>query len=200
VSGGGSAGPTARAMLSTASSPALAIAPSPETHPAAIQEVAAAAQPRSRPEAGPRIETFEALVAFVREKRDAKLLFDLERYVRPGPFQHGSFEFTPLPDAPSDIVPRLIHQLQHWTDQRWIVSVADTHTAPTVTEAKQAANDDLRSQALAHPLVQAALEAFPGAELRSVRDLAAMAAAGPVEIGEDEALVDDDFDDDEEEF
>jgi DNA polymerase-3 subunit gamma/tau len=49
--------------------------------------------------------------------------------------------------------------------QKWQVALADGPAQPTLREQEQAAEAELKRQVLETPLVKAALEAFPGAEL-----------------------------------
>ncbi len=52
---------------------------------------------------------------------------------------------------------------------RWVVTVASSGGGKTIGEVKDAHRNDMHSQALAHPLVQSVLVAFPGAEIKDVR-------------------------------
>ncbi|MBX2854604.1 MAG: DNA polymerase III subunit gamma/tau [Rhodobacteraceae bacterium] len=141
---------------------------------------------------------FDGLVALIRAKRDAKLLVNVESYVRPGPVQRGAFEFSPVEGAPPDLAAVLGQRLTLWTGSRWIVSIADGHDAPTLAEIRRAKAEDLRARAEAHPLVQAVMATFPGAALETVRDLAGGAADVPaLDYGDDsDSLLDEDDDDD----
>ncbi|MCI4661595.1 MAG: DNA polymerase III subunit gamma/tau [Neomegalonema sp.] len=198
--GGGGAGPSARAMLGGGAP--LTAMPALRLEPAAADPAPLHIAPAPAARAMPRVEVahFDALIALVREKRDMKLLVDLERYVRPGPIEGTHFEFTPTADAPPDLAARLGQRLTNWTGARWVVSIAQGHGAKTLAELRQELEDGLRAEAMAHPLVAAALAAFPGAELRAVRDLSIPAGGEMAEFGEHDALVEDDLWDDEEEF
>ena len=96
--------------------------------------------------------------------------------------------------APPDLAARLAQRLQLWTGVRWGVAVVGSRRGGDDRRgAGGASKGDLRARSLAHPMVQAVLAAFPGAE---IRDGAAggragrLAAAAPA-AGEDE---DDDWD------
>ena len=74
--------------------------------------------------------------------------------------------------------------LKDWTGRRWMVSVSDSEAAqPTLAEQRQAAEAAEREEVLQHPLVQAALETFPGAELLEVRQKPGQ--EGPTEPSEE---------------
>ena len=138
-------------------------------------------------------KTFEELLALIRERRDGKLQADVERFVRPGAVRGRSFEFTPTEGAPENLAARLSERLGAWTGARFVVSISDAHAGHTIAEAKRGFEDDLRSRALAHEAVQAALTAFPNAELRQVRDRFALEGPDAAEAARPDAP--DDMDD-----
>jgi DNA polymerase-3 subunit gamma/tau len=123
---------------------------------------------------------FDAVVALIRAQRDVKLLIEVETGLHLVSYAPGRIAFRPGRDAPADLAQRLGARLQAWTGSRWAISVTTAEDgAPTIAEARDAAADDLRAQARAHPLVSAVLAALPGAEVGDVRtpaDLAAEAA------------------------
>jgi DNA polymerase-3 subunit gamma/tau len=114
---------------------------------------------------------FEDITALLRKERDIKLLDEAEAFVRVVRYKPGMIEFNPAPGAPADLAGRMSQRLRDLTGVRWSVLVSDDEGQPTITrqaaDAKQAETD----LAAAHPLVMAALEAFPGAEIRAVRPL-----------------------------
>ena len=62
--------------------------------------------------------------------------------------------------------------MQEATGTRWTVTLASTGGEPTLAEQGRTAEADRRAIARTHPLVQAVLEAFPGATIEAVRDAA----------------------------
>ena len=136
-----------------------------------------------------RYGTFEDVVALIRARRDGKLLIDVEAHVRLARYAPGRIEFTPTDDAPADLAARLAQRLQAWTGVRWGVSVVPDAEAETIAEVRAARRDDLVGQAMAHPLVQAVVAAFPGvtdAHVRVADAQAAEAEAPPAEPDEDD--------------
>jgi len=116
-------------------------------------------------------DTFEALVALLREKRDIALQSDIERYVRPGAFRPGSFTFQPLEGCPPDLAQRLARRLQEWTGARWaILADADVQGGETWAERRQREAAEKLDRARQDPAVTEALRLFPGAEIVRVRD------------------------------
>ncbi|MEM8986564.1 MAG: DNA polymerase III subunit gamma/tau [Pseudomonadota bacterium] len=134
-------------------------APSAHAPPGGAPGPAAAAP------AKPQLATFKDLVRLAGSKRDLHLKQELETYVHLVAFEQGRIEFRPADGAPADLAGRLSRRLQDWTGDRWVVSVA----------ARAGGEDTLRSardrEVMNDPLVQKALELFPGAQIDVVRDL-----------------------------
>ncbi|MEM7242574.1 MAG: DNA polymerase III subunit gamma/tau, partial [Pseudomonadota bacterium] len=118
-----------------------------------------------------RFAQFEDVVSLIRARRDMKLLYEVENYIRLASYTPGRIEFQPADDAPGDFAHRLAQALQNFTGQRWGVSLVNDGGTPTIAEQKSAALDDLHAQVKEHPLVQSVLAAFPKAEIRDVKSL-----------------------------
>jgi DNA polymerase-3 subunit gamma/tau len=116
-----------------------------------------------------RYARFEDVVQLIRTRRDMKLLVEVENYVRLVKYSPGRIEFEPTDRAPTKLASQLASRLQNWTGVRWVVTVASSGGGKTIGEVKDAHRNDMHSQALAHPLVQSVLVAFPGAEIKDVR-------------------------------
>lgn len=129
----------------------------------------AAAQPQGASRALARLATFDDVVALIRANRDVQLLVEVETGVRLAAYQPGRIEFTPTPEAAPDLAARLARHLQRWTGARWAVTVVNDAAAPTIAETRDAAENAARARAAEHPLVRAALEAFPQARIAAVR-------------------------------
>jgi DNA polymerase-3 subunit gamma/tau len=113
-------------------------------------------------------------------------------------FEPPRIEFRPADNAPRDLASRLGRRLSEWTGTRWVVAISQAEGAPTLEQQEGARDSERRSVVAEHPLVRAALDAFPGATIAAVRER--FAAAEPAR--EDEAGVVDDpaaSEDDEEE-
>ena len=125
---------------------------------------------RARPEPSgkPTPETFEDVVALLRSLKEVRLLHALRSDVRPVRCQLGQLEFNPSPAAPSDLAGRLSKILEEATGRRWMVSVSSEPGEPTLAEREAEAERAAYERAQNHPLVQTALETFPGAKLRRV--------------------------------
>jgi DNA polymerase-3 subunit gamma/tau len=82
----------------------------------------------------------------------------------------GRIELRTRPDAPRDLAQQLVALLQQATGVRWTVSLVNAGGEPTLAEQGRAAEQDRLAIARSHPLVQAVLQAFPGASIEMVRD------------------------------
>jgi DNA polymerase-3 subunit gamma/tau len=125
------------------------------------------AEPSPRAGTAPqlRIASFEALVALAREKRDPLLVADLEKQVRLVRFEDGLLEFALAPDGDAALAQRLSKRLQEWTGRRWMVALSSAEGRPTLREIADAKSRAEQDRRIADPLVQAVLQAFPGAEV-----------------------------------
>jgi len=109
--------------------------------------------------------TFDSVVALIRERRDIRLLTEVETCLRLIRYSPGRIEFEPTASAAPDFAARLAGRLQGWTGARWAISLGHGG-APTLAEQQGAEAAALTQQALADPLVQAVLAAFPQARIK----------------------------------
>jgi DNA polymerase-3 subunit gamma/tau len=133
--------------------------------------------------------SFDQIVALIREKRDMKLLVEVESHLRLAHYAPGRIEFEPTRDAAPDLAARLAARLQGWTGMRWGISVVSSGGAPSIAEARGAHLRAAEAKALETPFLQAILTAFPGAkitEIRAPEDLAAAAQSASLPEVEDE--------------
>jgi DNA polymerase-3 subunit gamma/tau len=138
----------------------------------------AAAAPALSPDAAHQLSAFSQVVDLIREKRDMKLLLEVENDLRLVRFAPGRIEFEPGPGAAPDLAARLSQRLQSWTGTRWGVSVTAGGGAPSIAEARDDSRRSAEAEALHNPLVQAVLAAFPGARIAEIRSLATPSAEG----------------------
>ncbi|MGR3539834.1 MAG: DNA polymerase III subunit gamma/tau [Hasllibacter sp.] len=163
--------------LARTPAPAEAPSPAPQARVAGGGAVAA-------PNPLARYAAFEDVVGLIRANRDVSLLVEVERDMRLVSYAPGRIEFTPTPRAARDLAQRLGQRLAQWTGARWGVSVADGGDAPTLEEARHAAESALEAEARAHPMVQSVLAHFPQARITKIESRQAatdMAQAGALE-------------------
>ena len=157
----------------------------------------AAAEPRNvpLPEEAPQAlsdpENFRGLVEVFAARREIGLRSHLYNNVHLVTYESGRLEFRPNENAPSDLPGQVLNRLRDWLGPHWQVSVAGAEGEPTLADQDQSAEAASYRQAAEHPVVRAALEAFPGAsiekiEVRDAGTAGAMPDAAPVEDDERE--------------
>ena len=165
-SGGGSAGGGASAAGGGASAVARQM---PSASPA--------------PSSEPQLRRLGDGLALIDQKRDISLRLDVERFVRPIAFRPGVIEFEPAPGAPNTLIQRLAGRLREWTGQPWMIVAQGGGGAESLWEQQKREEKEARGRIEQDPFVRAVMEAFPGAEILSVRALPQPEAQAP---GEDE--------------
>jgi DNA polymerase-3 subunit gamma/tau len=142
---------------------------------APVMQAEPVAQPATQPQvvAMPAMPaSFKEVVALFTAHKEGVLAANLTGGVHLVHFEPGRIEFRPGPNLPSDIAQKVGRLLAEWTGRRWMVTISDRPGEPTLREQGLAAEQQRRDDAAAHPLVQAVLNAFPGATIEAVRDLA----------------------------
>ncbi|RPE66499.1 DNA polymerase-3 subunit gamma/tau [Pacificibacter maritimus] len=179
-SGGGGVGAPAGGGSVTASGQSMSggqITHGPTMSGAAVQALAQAPE-----ESLARYGRFEDVVELVRHHRDAKLLIEIENYVRLSKYAPGRIEFEPADDAPQDLAARLASRLHAFTGVRWGVTISRAPDGTkTIYEVKNAKELALREQARAHPIVAKVFELFPQAKIANIRTPEAIAQEAAVE-------------------
>ena len=206
--------PPASASPAPASSPPSAPTPAPSASSSsrgsaspvalgAVPEQAAAVSPASaasQPAAQIRLlESFEALLELVSEKRDLGLKHALEHGVHLVHFEAaqadkgGRLEIR-LAGEQANIAQDLTRKLREWTGQNWMVSLSSETGDQTIASRRQTAADIRHEAAMADPLVKAALDVFPDARIEAITELDAPAlspadtdAGGDTDIGGEDA-------------
>ena len=83
-------------------------------------------------------------------------------------YEPGRLEFRPGESAPSDLPGQVLNRLREWFGTHWQVSVSREPGEATLAEQDKVAETAAYEQAAQHPVVRAALEAFPGAKIERV--------------------------------
>lgn len=113
--------------------------------------------------------SFDHVVDLIRERRDMKLLVEVETTLRLAKYAPGRIEFEPTADAPRDLASRLATRLQGWTGARWAVTVVNAGGKATLAEEQDKERLAAEAKAMENPLVQAVIAAFPGAKISAMR-------------------------------
>ena len=170
-----------------------ALPPARPAPPPPVPEAPAVPAPAPRPAppppepAGPRLGRFEDVVALAESKRDIALKIALERDAHLVRFADGHVEFRLAEGGRPTLAADLARALLDWTGRRWVVALSKEQGEPTLAARARAAVERSHQGAAAHPLVQAVLKGFPGAQIVDVRERAAEAGSGdaPPEPDED---------------
>jgi DNA polymerase-3 subunit gamma/tau len=173
-----SGGPAPRAKLASGGGAVLA--------PAVAKQ--AISQTDIAPLAAPT--NYKELVALFAEKREGQLHAQLYANVNPVRCERGILEIRVGTNAPANLAAKLGQCLTQWTGQRWMISLTDKGGEPTLAGRDKAAEQARRDKALAHPLAQATLKAFPGAKLISLKQK----AVAPVATVSDDSVLQNDED------
>jgi len=119
----------------------------------------------------PSPQSFNEVVALIDAKRDITLKLDVERFVRPISFRPGAITYEAAPGAPSNLSGRLVSRLKEWTGQPWLVATEGAGGGETAWEKEKREAADVRRQVEQDPFVRSVMEAFPGAEIVSLRQI-----------------------------
>ncbi|MFY8145950.1 MAG: DNA polymerase III subunit gamma/tau, partial [Rhodobacter sp.] len=160
--------------------PRMAGAPQVSSHGLVSPQGAATAAALA-PDAVARLITFDQVVALIGEKRDMKLLVEVENSLRLVHYAPGRIEFQPTGDAAPDLAARLSQRLQGWTGMRWGVSVTGFGGAATIAETRDRDRREAEADVARLPLVQAVLAAFPGAKIAGIRSQSSLVATAAAE-------------------
>ncbi|MAA77606.1 MAG: DNA polymerase III subunit gamma/tau [Rhodobiaceae bacterium] len=121
-------------------------------------------------------DTFKKLVALVGQMREIKLKTVLETSVHLVSFEPASelkagvIEYR-LAEGAEDISRPLSRLLKEWTGLQWVVSLSQDAGAETLYKEVHDDASRRKDNAADDPLVKAAFEAFPGAEIVSVTNM-----------------------------
>ena len=173
----------AMASNASAAAPAVAVVQPTQTAPSqpiagnALRAIAELPSPSIQPVHDPMPQSFAEVIALFDKRREALLRAHLWSDAHLVHFEPGRIEVRPASGAPRDLTNRLGQLLSEWTGSRWLIAVSEAQGEPTLREQEEARQRDLRNEVTSHPLVQAVLEAFPGATIAAVRER--FAAAEP---------------------
>ncbi len=137
--------------------------------------------PDPGPAPSPAPASFAAVVALFGEQREMRLKAELFNHVHLVRFEPGRIELRLTARAPQSLAGQVANHLTAWTGRRWVVVVSNDEGEPTLSAQVAAKAADRKADAARHPLVQAAMTMFPGAEIVSVRVEGPKVARGEAE-------------------
>ena len=160
---------------------ATALAARPEPPPPAAPPRGDTTASAPNPDHDP--DSYAKLVAEFGRRKEGKLYNHLYRDTRLVAFRPGRLEISLDAAAPADLPGQVLRCLREWFGPHWQVSLADQATPQsTLAETDDAARQAQWSAARADTVVQAVLDAFPGAEITRVSPIAAPADGDPAPL------------------
>lgn len=173
VQSGGGNPPPAPVRSSSGSASVQPLAPAVSTAPIAsaptsstiMRSGQAATAVAIQPQTTPQVElhSYAALVQYFELQREALLASHLINDFRLIAFAPGRIEVKPITHIAPDVPARINRRLKEWTGQSWNIVFGTADGEPTMREVRAAAASKAKEYAVAHPKVQAVLEAFPNA-------------------------------------
>jgi DNA polymerase-3 subunit gamma/tau len=136
------------------------------------------------------LQTFEDMLALIEKRRDISLKLDVERFVRPISFRPGAIEYELAPGAPNNLAQRLVGRLKEWTGERWLIAAQGGGGAESQWEKQKREEREVRAEIEQDPFVRSVMQAFPGAEILSIRNQAQPEAS--TELADDDSESDED--------
>jgi DNA polymerase-3 subunit gamma/tau len=92
----------------------------------------------------------------------------LERDVRPVRVEDGRLEIALEPGASKALANDLARKLSLWTGRRWMVAISAEEGQPTLKAQAETQRAEVARGVQTHPLVQAVMARFPGAEITRI--------------------------------
>ncbi len=115
-------------------------------------------------------KSFQDVVALFLMKRELVLHAQLYNNVHLVHFEFGRLEMRLNEHAHRNLANSVSSLLSEWTDSRWIVSISSDQGKPTLAEEKNKVDQKRLELVKRHPLVSAATETFPGANITRVTE------------------------------
>lgn len=110
---------------------------------------------------------YQSLIALIDRKGKMLLGQQLHDYVGLAEYAPPLLRLQPVKPLPTDFARDVSTALKEMTGQAWTVELVDSGGRPSLRQQEQAAEDAARDAVLAEPIVKAAFDHFPDAELVS---------------------------------
>jgi len=148
--------------------PAQAQAPAMESaSPPAAPPPAASAMP----------DSFEALVKRLWDGNHALVADEMEHLIRPVRYEPPELDFQPVRPMDRETIDRMKQAIDAVTQSRWQLSAVSGDAQPSLAERRAAQEEAAKNAILETPVLKAAIEAFPDAELLPIDDDAKWSAS-----------------------
>ncbi|MGI9355786.1 MAG: DNA polymerase III subunit gamma/tau [Rhizobiaceae bacterium] len=115
------------------------------------------------------IACFKDLLDVAEKRRDIRFKLMLRNNFSEVSFQPGKIEFSPVGDAPRELIHMLRERLREWTGEAWSVETVESAGNATIKEIETAKHEREIADAEADPTVAAILKAFPKSKVLAVR-------------------------------
>lgn len=115
-------------------------------------------------------QSFEALVRLLWDRSRGIVADEMEHSVRPVRYAPPELDFQPVRPMDQESIDRMKQALDEVTGARWRLSIVNGEAQPSLAERKERAEADAKAAILDNPVLKAAAEAFPEAELLPVDD------------------------------
>ncbi|RXR28552.1 DNA polymerase III subunit gamma/tau [Sphingobium fluviale] len=138
--------------------------------PAASAQGAASSPTPSPAPAATLPASFEALVKLLWDRNKGLIADEIEHFIRPIRYAPPELDFEPARPMAQEQIDRIRAAIDEVTRGRWQLRLAQGDAQPTLSERREQAEQAARAEILGHPVMQAAMAAFPDAELMPADD------------------------------
>ena len=115
-----------------------------------------------------KIGSFESLINFCTEKKEAKLKYELETNINLVSFSDGLIEISFNENLDKDFIKNLSNKLYEWTSKRWIISLSKNQGQISKKEKNKIDEKKIFDDVKKSETYKKVIEAFPDAELINV--------------------------------
>ena len=115
-----------------------------------------------------KIGSFESLINFCTEKKEAKLKYELETNINLVSFSEGLIEISFNENLDKDFIKNLSNKLYEWTSKRWIISLSKNQGQISKKEKNKIDEKKIFDDVKKSEAYKKVIEAFPDAELINV--------------------------------
>lgn len=116
--------------------------------------------------------SFEALVKLLWERNKGLIADEIEHFVRPIRYAPPELDFEPVKPMAQDQIERIRVAIDEVTKSRWLIRATSGDANPSISERRDRVEQQAKDAILNLPVMQAAMQAFPEAELLPADDTA----------------------------